>query len=177
MERYEPVERRIIVFAGTSEGRLLYEFCAVHGIRAVFCVATEYGKQVLCNVETSHSPHLTGKGTTVCRKGVPSPEIRVGRLEEAGMSALFQEERPAMIIDATHPYAVEVTEQVRKAAARYQQARRIQKQVYYRVLRSLTEPEDAAGQGKGLGEKGGGGGGKKKGGFFFPGIQHGGGPF
>ncbi len=140
------MERRIIVFAGTSEGRLLYEFCAVHGIRAVFCVATEYGKQVLCNVETSHSPHLTGKGITVCRKGVPSPEIRVGRLEEAGMSALFQEERPAMIIDATHPYAVEVTEQVRKAAARYQQARRIQEQVYYRVLRSLTEPEDAAGQ-------------------------------
>ena len=39
--------RDVIVFAGTSEGRQLYGFCADKGIDALFCVATDYGREVL----------------------------------------------------------------------------------------------------------------------------------
>lgn len=122
----------IIVFAGTSEGRRLYEFCEDRGIRSIFCVATEYGKQVLCKE----------KDTGSCHAGSSGPDIRSGRMDEEEMLALFEEEKPVMIIDATHPYAAEVTENIRKAAKEYRKSRQIQEKVYYRVLRSLTEAED-----------------------------------
>lgn len=122
----KPERNGIIVFAGTSEGRFLYEFCAKSGIPAVFCVATEYGRQVLCGAEAS------------------GPAIRTGRMEEAEMLVLFREEKPVLIIDATHPYAVEVTDHIRKAAERYRQDEQIQMRVYYRVLRSLSEAKDRA---------------------------------
>ncbi|MDO5551741.1 MAG: precorrin-6A/cobalt-precorrin-6A reductase, partial [Lachnospiraceae bacterium] len=35
------------IFGGTSEGRLLAEFCQQQGIPAVVSVATEYGSQLL----------------------------------------------------------------------------------------------------------------------------------
>lgn len=122
----KPAGNGIIVFAGTSEGRFLYEFCAKSGIRAIFCVATEYGRQVLCGAEAS------------------GPVIRTGRMEEAEMLALFREKKPVLIIDATHPYAAEATDHIRKAAERYRQNEQIQARVYYRVLRSLSEAEDRA---------------------------------
>lgn len=145
----KPTGSDIIVFAGTSEGRLLYQFCADWGIRAVFCVATEYGRQVLCRAETARRQETetvrrqeaeTGN-ETIWDTGGAGPVIRVGRMEEAEMLTLFLEEKPVMIIDATHPYAVEATAHIKTAAKRYRQDSQIQECVYYRVLRSLSEAE------------------------------------
>lgn len=114
------VNRKCIIFAGTSEGRQLYEFCAAHRIESVFCVATDYGRELL-------------------RETGVSAEILAGRMDAEEMLSFFRKENPSLIIDATHPYAVEVTANIRKAAERYCREEGIADRVYYRVLRELTE--------------------------------------
>ncbi|MBO5473037.1 MAG: precorrin-6A/cobalt-precorrin-6A reductase [Lachnospiraceae bacterium] len=114
------VNRKCIIFAGTSEGRQLYEFCAAHRIASVFCVATDYGRELL-------------------RETGASAEILAGRMDAEEMLSFFRKENPSLIIDATHPYAVEVTANIRKAAERYCREEGIADRVYYRVLRELTE--------------------------------------
>ena len=160
--------RKYIIFAGTSEGRLLYEFCEQHQIGAVFCVATEYGKEILCksreaknenseeqNIKNENSEEQNVKNKNTEEQNVKNesaeeqkeltesvstyPVIHVGRMNSEEMENFFRKERPDIIIDATHPYAVEVTENIRKAAEVYCRERQAEGQVYYRVLRNLTE--------------------------------------
>ena len=127
--------RKYIIFAGTSEGRLLYEFCEQHQIGAVFCVATEYGKEILCKPKEAKNEKLCKSK----RSENIYPVIHMGRMKVEEMEVFFEAERPDMIIDATHPYAVEVTENIRKAAEGYCREQQAEGQVYYRVLRNLTE--------------------------------------
>jgi precorrin-6Y C5,15-methyltransferase (decarboxylating) len=42
-------------------------------------------------------------------------EVRSGRLDETGMRALMENEKPAYVVDATHPYAVEAGANIRAA--------------------------------------------------------------
>ena len=44
-------------------------------------------------------------------------EIRQGRLDVTEMEQMFDELRPGLVIDATHPYAVEVTRNIRIACS------------------------------------------------------------
>ena len=37
----------VLIFGGTTEGRLLAEFCATKGIRAAVSVTTDYGAELL----------------------------------------------------------------------------------------------------------------------------------
>ena len=158
--------RKYIIFAGTSEGRQLYEFCEQHQIGAVFCVATEYGKEVLCKLKETKNEKLCklkrAENTNPEEQDIKSrnpeeqnvknesaeeqtesvntyPVIHVGRMKVEEMEVFFEAENPDMIIDATHPYAVEVTENIKKAAEIYCRERHAEEQVYYRVLRNLTE--------------------------------------
>lgn len=87
---------RILLFAGTSEGRRLAERLSAAGVEAVVCVATEYGKEILPDL-----PGLT---------------IREGRLDEAEMEQLMRSERFCAVVDATHPFATIVSENIRSAA-------------------------------------------------------------
>ena len=127
--------RKYIIFAGTSEGRQLYEFCTQHHIDAIFCVATEYGKEILCKPKKTKNEKLCKPKRT---ENI-YPVIHMGRMKVEEMEVFFEAERPDMIIDATHPYAVEVTENIRKAAEGYCREQQAEGQVYYRVLRNLTE--------------------------------------
>lgn len=113
----------VIVFAGTSEGRRLYGFCADMGINALFCVATDYGREVLDN--------------KLCK-----PRMHTGRLTKEEMCALFLKEKPRLVIDATHPYAVQATEYIRGAAEHCRKIQNIDEPLYCRVLRQLQEPEE-----------------------------------
>lgn len=124
----------VIVFAGTSEGRRLYDFCAIRQIDALFSVATEYGREVLRKQETWGEGHV--EEYELCK-----PTVRTGRLSQEEMARLFIMEKPYMVIDATHPYAVEATAQIRTAVQRYRQEAGIGETVYYRVLRRLSEGE------------------------------------
>lgn len=82
----------VLIFGGTTEGRLLAEFCFSHGIPAATSVATETGRSLLGN----------------CR-------VLVGRLNAAEMTALLTGDPWRMVIDATHPYAAEATRNIRLA--------------------------------------------------------------
>lgn len=88
------VQNRTLIFGGTSEGRELWEFCSGAGIPAVLSVATDYGEELV---------HPSGG------------EVHVGRMNSEEMQNFFQRENITQVVDATHPHAVEVTENIRKA--------------------------------------------------------------
>ena len=39
--------KQVIVFAGTTEGRIIGEWLAAEGVETLCCVATEYGKELM----------------------------------------------------------------------------------------------------------------------------------
>jgi len=85
----------VIVFGGTTEGRELAECLQERRISALVCVATEYG-----------TAQLRPGGTL---------GVHTGGLDEAGMAALLRAERPRLVLDATHPYADDVSRKIRAA--------------------------------------------------------------
>ena len=85
----------LCIFAGTTEGRALAELLESQPVRVTACVATEYGEALLGPAERR--------------------TVRAGRLDEAGMEELFAQESFDLVIDATHPYASLVTEQLARA--------------------------------------------------------------
>lgn len=87
---------RVLIFAGTTEGRTLSEYLSENRIEHTVCVATEYGEEVL-----SASPYMT---------------IHQGRMGVGEMEKLMQTGSFAAVVDATHPYAVEVTANIREAS-------------------------------------------------------------
>lgn len=87
----------ILIFGGTAEGRLLAEWLADQGYALTVCVATEYGAELM-----TPRPGLT---------------VHTGRMERAEMEGLMGGRPFACVVDATHPYAVAVTENIKRAAA------------------------------------------------------------
>lgn len=99
---------RVIVFAGTTEGNEVCSFLAAHQIRTCACVATEYGSKSHTENEFLH--------------------VQAGRMTQQEMEAFFAEQQPELVLDATHPYAAEVTVNIRSACenarVRYQRVLR-----------------------------------------------------
>ena len=95
VERLRPV----LLFGGTTEGRELAARLAVRGQRTILCVATDYGREVL-------EPELLAN---------PCLDVRIGRMDAEEMRHLILEEEPGLVVDATHPYADQVTRNVREA--------------------------------------------------------------
>ena len=93
---------KVLVFAGTTEGYEICRFLADHKIETKGFVATEYGSKSLTENE-----FLT---------------VQTGRLDAADMEEVFLQEKPEMVLDATHPYAAEVTVNIRTACENTQTA-------------------------------------------------------
>ena len=89
-------EGKIAIFAGTTEGRLLASRIAGSRVQADVFVATEYGKEEIPKAENLH--------------------VHDGRVDEIQMEELFREKKYDLILDATHPFAVVVTANIREAA-------------------------------------------------------------
>lgn len=106
-----------IVFAGTTEGCEISCFLAEYGVFVLACVATDYGSKSL--------------------KENKFLKIHSGRLTEEEMEELLQKETPEIVLDATHPYAAEVTENIRLACKNTGFP-------YERVLREKGSHEDKA---------------------------------
>lgn len=87
---------KILIFAGTTEGRVLSERLAGAGIKSTVCVATEYGKIVL-------NPH-------------PLISVHSGRMDKEKMCCYILQNGYDIVVDATHPYAHEVTLNIKAAA-------------------------------------------------------------
>ena len=92
--------KRAAVFAGTSEGRAIGEFVLEKGLSAKvdFLVATGYGQEI-----------LEEEGSLM---------VFSGRLNEGEMEDFFSHRRISLVIDATHPYATAVTENIKAACSR-----------------------------------------------------------
>lgn len=86
---------KICVFAGTSEGREILDFLADFKVETTACVATEYGETLIEN----------GK-------------IKSGRMNKTEMEEFLSKEKFDFVIDATHPYAQIVTENIVFACAK-----------------------------------------------------------
>ena len=99
---------KVLIFAGTSEGRAVAEYLNENKILCHVCVATQYGESLLPK----------GEYISVVAK----------RLTTIEMEVLISEVRPELVIDATHPYAAVVTENVTKACQKL-------KVEYVRLLR------------------------------------------
>ena len=84
---------KLLIFGGTTEGRQLAEYCAQKHIRADVSVATEYGASLL--------PEGVG---TIC-----------GKLDCSEMAKLINSKDYSLVIDATHPYAIEATQNIKTA--------------------------------------------------------------
>ncbi|MDO5135431.1 MAG: precorrin-6A reductase [Eubacteriales bacterium] len=89
---------KILVFAGTTEGYQLCRFLSSRGVYVHCCVATDYGSRALTESQLL--------------------KVQAARLCQEEMEALMRELAPRMVLDATHPYAAEVTENIGKACER-----------------------------------------------------------
>lgn len=84
--------RPVIVFAGTTEGRMLSEYLAGKQIPVIACVATEYGESIL--------------------QKMPCLTVHNGRMNQEEITAFLQAENALLVVDATHPYAAVVSKNV-----------------------------------------------------------------
>lgn len=87
----------VLIFGGTTEGRILWEYCIQEAIPVEMFVATEYGAQVLEKYSTEKK------------------HIHVGRMNCRDMISLFEAGGDVLVADATHPYAAEVTKNIQEA--------------------------------------------------------------
>ncbi len=91
------MKERICIFAGTTEGRVLA--AELRGTYAItVCVATDYGRETLGETD--------------------GLDVRVGRMGAIEMEAFFRKNAFSRVIDATHPYAVEASANIRSACER-----------------------------------------------------------
>ena len=109
----------VFLFGGTTEGRKIAEAIdevnrawAAHG-DAPSCEAGEPLRLPICAevyVATAYGASLLPAG--------PGITVHVGRLDAAEMTALFENaSAPLLVIDATHPYAAVVSENILSACA------------------------------------------------------------
>ncbi len=106
---------KILIYAGTTEGRKLSETLSEKGIACDVSVATEYGEQVM----------------------EPSKNVKVlrGRLSVDEMKALYLENHYDAVVDATHPFATVVTENILESI-------RDTRLPYFRLARDLSHTQD-----------------------------------
>lgn len=89
--------KHVCIFGGTTEGRLLAEFLSEHNIEADLFIATEYGEQFVKNLNYIN--------------------VNQKRLDEPEMIQLFFEKKYDYVVDATHPFAKIVSENILASAS------------------------------------------------------------
>lgn len=90
--------KKILIFAGTTEGRELSEALSKKCVSHTLCVTSRYGEEVL-----QKSAYLT----------VHSEKMDAGRMHD-----FIKENGFNLIIDATHPYAVEAGKNIKEASGK-----------------------------------------------------------
>lgn len=100
---------KICIFAGTTEGRKIVEFLSTQNVLVTACVATQYGEALL-----SPADNLT---------------VSAKRLTRDEMIQMLSGTHYDLVIDATHPYAAAVTENIESSC-------HITGTEYLRLLRS-----------------------------------------
>ena len=109
--------KNILLFAGTTEGRLLAEFLIHQPVRLHTAVATAYGASLL--------------------PSAPSMTVSSHRMNEAQMIDFIQQQHFDLVLDATHPYASEASANISGACTRTQVP-------YLRILRDCQTSADTS---------------------------------
>lgn len=104
----------VLIFAGTTEGRSLGEFLSRQKVNTHVCVATEYGETLI-----EENAYL---------------KVHAGRLDAEEIGNLIQELQADCVVDATHPYAAVVSENIQKACKEV-------KRDYIRLLREVDRED------------------------------------
>ncbi len=93
--------KKVLIFAGTTEGRKLSEYLAEAGINHTICVATEYGEIVL--------------------KQHPLVKVHQGRMDQEQIERFLANGKFDVVVDATHPFAKEITCNIQAALKEMEQ--------------------------------------------------------
>lgn len=91
---------QIFIFAGTTEGREIAESLSKKGFDCTVSVATEYGAGLF-----PESKKFT---------------LLQGRMKSEEMIKAFAQKNYACVVDATHPFATEVSKEIKKACSQAQ---------------------------------------------------------
>ena len=114
--------KNILLFAGTTEGRLLAEYLIHQPVSLHVCVATEYGEKLL--------------------PSAPSMTVSSHRMDAHEMVDFINGRHFDLVLDATHPYAIEVSANISDACKKTQVP-------YLRILRDCQASADVlSGTGK-----------------------------
>jgi precorrin-6Y C5,15-methyltransferase (decarboxylating) len=103
---------KVIIFAGTTEGRSIAEYLERHQVKIHVCTATEYGESL---IKRSDYIGVTAK-----------------RLNREEMEQLIYKTEALVVVDATHPYATAVSNHIKEACENT-------KVTYIRLLREETD--------------------------------------
>jgi len=101
----------ILLAGGTKDSRLIAEKLLINNHNIIVTTATKYGGQLISHLDL---------------------EVRVARLDLEGLENLATEMNISQIVDATHPYAVEISNNLLKLST-------IMGVPYYRYERSMLE--------------------------------------
>ncbi len=114
LARADRVETRntVLVFAGTTEGRELIGYLQQFKIKIYAYVATDYG--------------------AACIPDYSNVEVLHGRLNQQEMECFIKAHKVQTVVDATHPFAVEVTKNIQGACKQ-------SKVEYLRLLRESLD--------------------------------------
>lgn len=118
---------KIWIFGGTTEGRLLAEYCSREKIEAWVSVASEYGEELwqeeLMESGNAGNPDLN-HNTCLAKKSLKNVQassvIKVlrGRMDRYQMEEFIRNQGIHLVIDATHPHARLVSEEIQEACGR-----------------------------------------------------------
>jgi len=86
----------ICIFGGTTEGRIFAEFLSKNNVAADLFIATEYGLQFV--------------------EGIENVSVHQKRIDENEMAEIFTKNKYDFVVDATHPFASIVSENILKAS-------------------------------------------------------------
>lgn len=89
------MEYSVFIFGGTTEARLLVSYLIDQGIKCTVTVTSNYAKELL-----NPSQLL---------------DVIIKRMDEKEMENAIVKANPSLIVDATHPYAIEVSKNIKKA--------------------------------------------------------------
>lgn len=118
---------KIWIFGGTTEGRLLAEYCSREKIEAWVSVASEYGEELLQeelmesgnagNPDLNHNTCLAKKNLKTVQASSVIKVLR-GRMDRYQMEEFIRNQGIHLVIDATHPHARFVSEEIQEACGR-----------------------------------------------------------
>ena len=84
--------KNVLIFGGTTEGRIISQILLKQNVKVDLCVATEYGEQILDKQKNLN--------------------IKIGRLNQNEIKNLYEEKKYSLVIDATHPFAEIISENI-----------------------------------------------------------------